>query len=81
MTTGSSSKYLKRFLSTEEMERFQGIFPGGDYEEIWQKLFLMYDYFAEIAEYVAGKLGYCFDREETRRVRDFMMGRRSEKAL
>lgn len=81
VTTGSSSKYLKRFLSTEEMERFQGIFPGGDYEEIWQKLFLMYDYFAEIAEYVAGKLGYCFDREETRRVRDFMMGRRSEKAL
>ncbi len=81
VTTGSSSKYLKRFLTPEEMERFQGIFPDGEYEQIWQKLFAMYDYFAELAEYVAGKLGYFSDREQARRVREFMMERRNENAL
>ena len=77
VTTGGSSKYLKRFLTKEEMDRFQGIFPNGEYEDIWEKLFLMYDYFAENAEYVAGKLGFYFDREETKQVRDFMMQRRN----
>ena len=62
-------------------ERFQGIFPDGEYEQIWQKLFAMYDYFAELAEYVAGKLGYFSDREQARRVREFMMERRNENAL
>ena len=78
VTTGSSSKYLKRFLSAEEMERFQSIFPNGQYDDIWEKLFILYDYFSELAEYVAGKLGFVFDAEETRRVREFMERRRSE---
>ena len=41
VSTGSSCKYLKRFLTEEEMARFQGIFPGGDYEDISRRLFLM----------------------------------------
>ena len=47
VTTGKHSKYLKRFLLPEEMERFQGIFPDGSYTDIWSKLFAVYDYFAE----------------------------------
>ncbi len=78
VTTGGSSKYLKRFLSEKEMERFHSIFPNGDYEDIWDKLFCMYDYFAENAEYVAKKLGYFFDATETREVRELLKLRRSE---
>lgn len=77
VTTGSSSKYLKRYLTKEEMDRFRSIFPNGEYEDIWDKLFILYDYFAELAEYVADRLGYFFDMEETRRVRDFMMQRKN----
>ena len=76
VTTGKHGKYLKRFLREEEMERFQGIFPNGQYEDIWEKLFLMYDYFAENAGYVAGRLGFFFDREETERVRRFLCERK-----
>lgn len=72
VTTGSSSKYLKRYLSAKEMERFQNIFPNGHYDDIWEKLFLMYDYFAENAKYVAEKLHFFFDEKETRRVREFL---------
>lgn len=78
ITTGDHSKYLKRFLSEEEMERFQAIFPDGSYEGIWEKLFLMYDYFAENAECVGKKLKYAFDKSETVKVREFLIKRRAE---
>lgn len=79
VSTGSHSKYLKRYLSEEEMERVHGIFPNGEYEEIWQKLFLMYDYFAENEEEVGKKLGYHYDKDETVRVRAFLVKRKNNK--
>ncbi len=78
ITTGNHSKYLKRFLSEEEMKRLAGIFPDGNYEDIWNKLFVMYDYFAELAEYVGSRLGYFFDEEETKNVREYLLERRKE---
>ncbi len=78
VTTGDHSKYLKRFLSPEEMERFQTVFPNGTYEDIWSKLFAIYDYFAELAEYVGEALGYCFDAKETEEVRTFLLERQKQ---
>ena len=78
VTTGDHNKYLKRYLSPEEMERFQSIFPNGTYEDIWFRLLLMYDYFAELAEYVGEKLGYSFDYQETIRVREFLDRRKED---
>ena len=75
--TGASSKYLKKYLSEEEMERFASIFPRGDYEDIWDRLFIMYDYFAELCEFVAEKLGFDHDRYETARVREFLKKNRT----
>ena len=80
VTTGDHSKYLKRFLSLEEMERFQGVFPNGTYKDIWSKLFVIYDYFSELAEYVGGALGYCFDEKETEEVRMFLLERQKQSA-
>ena len=75
VTTGSCSKYLKRFLSLEEMERFHSVFPNGTYADIWSKLYVIYDYFAEIAKYVGDALGYNFDSKETEEVRIFLLER------
>lgn len=76
VTTGGSSKYLKNYLTEEEMDRFEGIFASGDYEDMWNKLFLAYDYFEELSIYVAEKLNYSIDLEESRNVREFMEHRR-----
>jgi aminoglycoside 6-adenylyltransferase len=78
VTTGNHSKYLKRFLSSEEMEHFQSIFPDGTYEDIWNKLFVMYDYFAELARYVGEALGCSFDAKETEEVRSFLLERQKQ---
>lgn len=72
VTTGACSKYLEKYLSEEEMNRFMGIFAKGDYEDMWDKLFLMYDYFEDLSIYVSEKLGFSLDLQESRNVRDFM---------
>jgi aminoglycoside 6-adenylyltransferase len=43
---------------------------------MWDKLFLMYDYFEELSIYVADKLGFALDLDESRNVRAFMKQRR-----
>lgn len=78
VSTGSSSKYLKKYLTAEEMQRFKDIFAGSDYNDMWDKLFLMYDYFTELSTYVAEKLFYPIDNEEAKNVRDFMLQRRAD---
>lgn len=79
VTTGGHYKYLKRFLSEAEMRRLQGIFPNGEYEDMWDKLFLMYDYFDELETEVAKHFDFACDKEETKRVREFLQRRRAEK--
>lgn len=78
ITTGNHSKYLKRFLSTNEMKRVQGIFPNGEYEDMWQKLFLMYDYFHELELEVSSHFDFVCDKEEIYRVKNFLIKRRDD---
>ena len=78
VTTGDHSKYLKRFLTLEEMKRFHSVFPNGTYEDIWSKLYVIYDYFAEIAKYVGEALKYSFDAKETEEVRIFLSERQKQ---
>lgn len=75
VTTGAFSKYLKRFLSPEEMARLHDVFPNGTYEDIWEKLYLLYDYFAENAAFVAKHFGFVHDEKETIEVRAFLQER------
>lgn len=81
ITTGSSCKYLKHFLTSEEMKRFQSIFPDGSYENICRCLFLMYDYFHESAGCVAGHFHFFYDNIEIQRVRKFLENRFREKGI
>lgn len=75
VSTGSHGKYLKSFLTSEEMERVQAAFACGDTARMWESLAAMYDYFEELTETVAEGLGYPYDREEAERVRGFWQKR------
>lgn len=75
ITLGANIKYLKRYVSNEEMERFQNIFSDGTYTSMKEKLFVMYDYFDELAENVGQKLGYAYDKEEVKNVREYVAKR------
>lgn len=81
VTTGSSSKNLKHFLTRVEMKRVQDIFPNGEFEDIWNKLLKMYDHFDELAKIVATHFKYIHDVDETSRVKAFITNRRKENIL
>lgn len=76
VTTGAHNKYLKRYLSDTDMKRVQEIFPDGSYTNIWDKLFLMYDYFHELEGEVAEYFHFICDKEESKRVREFLLNRK-----
>jgi len=81
VTTGGHNKYLKRFLTKDEMNRIQGIFPNGNYDDIWDKLFLMYDYFDELESEVAKQFNFSCDKEETKRLREFLVQRKLNRSI
>lgn len=71
ISTGKCSKYLKRYLSEEEMKNFMNLFPSGSYEDIWEKLFLQCDYFNKIAVKVSEHFGWKYDLKETQKIIDY----------
>lgn len=72
VTLGSHKKYFKRFLDEPSMKRLHRIFPNGRYEDIWDKLFEMYDYFHELETVVWTHFGLCVDAKERSRVKAFL---------
>ncbi len=69
ISVGKKNKYLKRYLSEEEMKRVMNVYPGGDFEEIKEKLFVMFDYFEELSQKVANHFGFEHKSDEANRVR------------
>lgn len=78
ISTGVHSKYLKRYLSDCEMDRVHSIFPNGAYEDIWDKLFDMYDFFHELEQKVSESLGFSINCDERTKVKAFMKGRKND---
>lgn len=76
---GSSGKYFKKYLSEDEMARFQGLFPDGSYEDMEKKLYLSYDYFEELAKDTANKLNFSYNKDEASNVRRFLQDRLENK--
>ena len=76
ITTGYFNKYLKRFLTADEMKRVHGIFPNGEYEDMWDKLFIIYDYFHELEALVGRHFNFSYDSIEAKRVREFLVNKR-----
>ncbi len=81
VATGHYSKYLKRFLSEEEMLKFRGLYSGTCNEEIWTKLEDMMDYFEELAHCVGKRFNYSYNIEETTFIRQYIRKMKMEANL
>lgn len=77
-SVGKCGKYLKRFLSKEEMERFQGLFPNGEYEDIWRKFFLSLDFFEELSQTVARELSFLPPKEQSEQIKRYLTEKKQE---
>ena len=72
VSTGKCYKYLKRYLNKEDMERVMDIFPGGNYEDIWDKFFKMCDFFNELALKVSRHFKFQYSGEEAQNIINYV---------
>lgn len=72
VSTGSFNKYLKKYISGEDMKKLHSIFPNGEYDDIWEKLFVMYDFFHKIEKSVRTFYNFETDENEIIRVRCYL---------
>lgn len=78
ISIGHYSKYLRRFLSEEEMRRFRRVHGGELSDEIWTSLERMMEYFEELALSVGENFNYNYDIEETARIRQYIQKMKEE---
>ena len=66
VSVGKSGKYMHKWLSKNEWEKYMQTYCGADTDTIWASVELMCDLFEETAEWVGDKLGYGFNKTEAK---------------
>lgn len=64
VSVGKSAKYMYRWLTEEEYEKYLSTYSVGTVEDCWRAVCVMIDFFGVIARDVAGELGYEYNAEE-----------------
>ncbi|MDE5697260.1 MAG: aminoglycoside 6-adenylyltransferase [Lachnospiraceae bacterium] len=72
VSVGKSAKYLYRWLSAEEYQRYLDTYFGGTVEKAWTAILKMCDLFENSSAYVARELGYTYNVEEGKAARGFL---------
>ncbi|MBN2909605.1 aminoglycoside 6-adenylyltransferase [Polycladomyces sp. WAk] len=70
--TGKFGKYFEKYLDPKRWKAFVQTFPDGEYDNIWQSLFVMCDLFRETAIEVALHFGFPYPYDDDRRVTDYL---------
>ncbi len=71
--TGKNYKYLKKYLSPEDMKKLEELLPSGKPAEMYEKLIEMLDCFKQLSIRVAGALNYTCAPEQARIVKEYML--------
>lgn len=66
--TGKEGKYLQRFLKPECWDQFVETYPDGDYDNIWNGLFIMLDLFRQSAVELADGLHFSYPYNDDKKV-------------
>lgn len=72
LSTGKNGKYLKRYVDEETWVKLLMTYPSGDYEHLWNALFIMTDLFEEVATKVADNLYFKYPLEEAKKVKLYL---------
>lgn len=72
ISIGKSGKYLENYLSEKEWRALLSTYASGSYGEVWSGLFTMVNLFRAAAEFVAGRLGFSYSKEEDEKVTAYL---------
>lgn len=71
-SVGKSAKYLYKWIGQEEYQKYLDTYFGGDVNEAWKAIFSMCGLFNSVAEFVAGELGYTYNKKEAKAAEEFL---------
>lgn len=71
---GKCGKWFKRYLSDEIYKEFTQLYPGVEYEEIWECLFNVGKFIRKIGESLASSLHYSYSIEDDIKVTNYLIG-------
>lgn len=63
-SVGKCGKYLYRYLTGEEWDRFLGTYASAAVKDMWDAVMTMCELFDASAREVAAELGFCYNEEE-----------------
>ena len=66
VSVGKSGKYMHKWLSKNEWEKYMQTYCGADIDAIWASVEIMCDLFEETAVWVGDKLDYGFNKTEAK---------------
>lgn len=69
---GAHAKYLEHYLEAELWDKFCHTYVDGDYDHMWNGLFLMQEIFNEVAMQISQHYSYKYNLEESRRVLQYL---------
>jgi aminoglycoside 6-adenylyltransferase len=69
---GKMGKWFKRYLAEETYNEFSSLFPGSDYNEIWDCLFMTGVLIRKIGTELAQDLGYEYPMQDDINVTEFL---------
>lgn len=72
VSIGKSGKYMNKWLSKEQYEKYLKTYFGGTVEEAWSSILCMCELFEETALKVADENGYIYNLQEARVAKGFL---------
>ncbi|MGX4586058.1 aminoglycoside 6-adenylyltransferase [Paenibacillus chitinolyticus] len=72
LSIGKNGKFLKRYLDEEFWKKLLSTYEIGDYEQVWNALYVTGELFEPVALQVAAEFGYTYPAEEAEKIKSYL---------
>ncbi|MGE6226747.1 aminoglycoside 6-adenylyltransferase [Paenibacillus chitinolyticus] len=72
LSIGKNSKFLKRYLDEDSWNKLLSTYENGDYEQVWNALYVTGELFEPAALQVAAEFGYTYPAEEAEKIKSYL---------
>ncbi|MGW9123913.1 aminoglycoside 6-adenylyltransferase [Paenibacillus chitinolyticus] len=72
LSIGKNGKFLKRYLDGESWKKLLSTYENGNYEQVWNALYVTGELFEPVALQVAAEFGYVYPAEEAEKIKPYL---------
>ncbi len=72
VSAGKMGKYFKRYLDANTYQLYADTYSDGQYDRMWDSIFIMCTLFRSLAERAAKSMGFCYPKEDDERMTRYL---------